>query len=187
MEKHNRSIPSHKSGEIQIKQHEIHALTIETNHGNILIRAVQPCLLLALVGCKPKSSTSAHERFTSEARGDQRYPARSSSPPPVIDFSTCGLHDEEDLPRLTPVSTRASSTFRAKISRSNSSERQAKISPAVDEAIDLDGDLEQNLEQESQAQYADLLYLQRDKLDELADWLAARLEEKDFRMKEDGA
>jgi hypothetical protein len=184
-EQHNRNIPSHKTGNIHINDNELFALTIQTDSGNVLIRAVQPCLLLVLVGCKPKSTRSKPEQFTSEAKGDARYPAILDAPPPVIDFSA-NIFDDDDDEELSPTTlsaTRASSTYKAK--SSNSSDHQGQRSPTDENEEDLDANLDDKEAEEQQS--ADLLYLQRDKLDAMADWLAARLSEKEFRMKEDNS
>jgi hypothetical protein len=185
MEKYNRNVPSHKTGETNIKDHELYALVIETDSGNVLIRAVQPCLLLVLVGCKPKSPRSLPEKFTSETKGDERYPPISNTPPPVIDFSSNVFDDEEELSPRTPLSTRASSTFKAKIGSSSNSHLEGPHSPEDPEVVEIDATLDDKESDEQQT--ADLIYLQRDKLDAMADWLAARLSEKDFRMKEDNS
>jgi hypothetical protein len=52
----------------------LETLTIEFDHVNIIARAVQPRLLLVLVGGAAPNTQSAQFKITSEKRGDSRYP-----------------------------------------------------------------------------------------------------------------
>lgn len=55
------------------KHPDLETLTIETSHSNIIARAIQPALLLVLVGGVPPARNSVF-RITPEARGEARYP-----------------------------------------------------------------------------------------------------------------
>ena len=68
----------------------LETLTIESTTSNIIIRAIQPRLLLALVGGVPPSRSSQCFTITPEARGDSRYPPATSSPSPSDEDSHSG-------------------------------------------------------------------------------------------------
>lgn len=53
---------------------QLETLTIEAEHNNIIVRAVQPTLLLVLVGCIPPKKRGREFKITPEAEGDPRYP-----------------------------------------------------------------------------------------------------------------
>ena len=58
-----------------LKNPHLHTLTVETPHSNIIVRAIQPSLLLALVGTVPPSRAREELfRITPEADGEARYP-----------------------------------------------------------------------------------------------------------------
>ncbi|KAJ4299016.1 hypothetical protein N0V90_004260 [Kalmusia sp. IMI 367209] len=56
----------------------LETLTIETANNNIIARAIQPSLLLVLVGGVPPSRKEVF-KITPEARGDARYPPFDAS------------------------------------------------------------------------------------------------------------
>jgi hypothetical protein len=56
----------------------LETLTVENAKSNIIIRAVQPRLLLVLVGGSPPRRTSDFFKITAEARGDSRYPPETA-------------------------------------------------------------------------------------------------------------
>jgi hypothetical protein len=58
----------------------LETLTIENPTSNIIIRAVQPRLLLVLVGGSPPRRATDFFRITPEARGDPRYPEDVPTP-----------------------------------------------------------------------------------------------------------
>jgi hypothetical protein len=68
----------------------LETLTIESAKSNIIIRAVQPRLLLVLVGGAPPRRTSEYFKTTAEARGDPRYPPSAAT---SNDSLTGGAHD----------------------------------------------------------------------------------------------
>lgn len=63
----------------------LETLTIETANNNIIVRAIQPSLLLVLVGAVPPSRKDKQDVFkiSPEARGEARYP-------PTVDNSEDG-------------------------------------------------------------------------------------------------
>ncbi|KAF2801076.1 hypothetical protein K505DRAFT_331170 [Melanomma pulvis-pyrius CBS 109.77] len=80
--KHSK--PSNQS-EFEESSSILETLTIEFQHNNIIIRAIQPKLLLVLVGGVPPSRRTIF-KVTTEAYGDPRYPPidplESDSAPP---------------------------------------------------------------------------------------------------------
>lgn len=54
-------------------QAQLETLTIETQHNNIIVRAIQPSLLLILVGAVPPFRRAVFQ-ITPEFEGDARYP-----------------------------------------------------------------------------------------------------------------
>lgn len=52
----------------------LETLTIENANSNIIVRAVQPRLLLVLIGGSPPRRKSDFFKITAEAKGDPRYP-----------------------------------------------------------------------------------------------------------------
>jgi hypothetical protein len=52
----------------------LETLTIETQHNNIIVRAIQSSLLLVLVGGVPPLRKKSVFRITPEGKGDARYP-----------------------------------------------------------------------------------------------------------------
>ncbi|KIW04312.1 uncharacterized protein PV09_04605 [Verruconis gallopava] len=63
-----------------IAEGALETLTIENAKSNIIIRAVQPRLLLVLIGGSPPRRPSNFFKLTAEARGDPRYPPELVSP-----------------------------------------------------------------------------------------------------------
>ena len=57
----------------------LETLTIENANSNIIIRAVQPRLLLVLIGGPPPHRPSDFFKVTAEVKGDARYPTESAS------------------------------------------------------------------------------------------------------------
>lgn len=67
-----------------LKPGSLETLTIESEKSNIIVRALQPRLLLVLVGGRPPKRDDDFFKVTPEAVGDARYPPADyiSSPPP---------------------------------------------------------------------------------------------------------
>lgn len=58
-----------------VAQGGLETLTIESAKSNIIVRAVQPRLLLVLVGGSPPQRIAHYFKISPEARGDPRYPS----------------------------------------------------------------------------------------------------------------
>jgi hypothetical protein len=75
-----------------LKPGDLETLTVESETSNIIVRAIQPRLLLVLVGGKPPTYKTDLKFFkiTPETVGDVRYPPADSipSPPPAISSSS---------------------------------------------------------------------------------------------------
>lgn len=66
-----------------LKPGQLETLTIESETSNIIVRAIQPRLLLVLVGNKPpKNDDSKYFKITPETVGDARYPSADYTPSP---------------------------------------------------------------------------------------------------------
>jgi hypothetical protein len=70
----------------------LETLTIESEKSNIIVRAIQPRLLLILVGGRPPNREENFFKITAEALGDARYPPADytpSPPPESASSSSC--------------------------------------------------------------------------------------------------
>lgn len=66
-----------------LRSGELETLTVESETSNIIVRAIQPRLLLILVGGKPpKHEDSKFFKITPETVGDARYPPADHVPSP---------------------------------------------------------------------------------------------------------
>jgi hypothetical protein len=74
-----------------VPEGSLETLTIETAKSNIIIRAVQPRLLLVLVGGPAPRRKSDFFKVTAEAKGDAMYPEAQPSP---IDSEGKSFHEE---------------------------------------------------------------------------------------------
>jgi hypothetical protein len=81
----------------------LETLTIEFDHVNIIARAVQPRLLLVLVGGAAPNTNSTQFKITSEKRGESRYPATPSLSRRAI-FNLSGDDDDDDSRHDSPHS-----------------------------------------------------------------------------------
>lgn len=77
---------------------QLETLTIESETSNIIVRAIQPRLLLVLVGSKPpKHDDSKYFKITPETVGDPRYPSGDYTPsPPSTTRSSSPSSTEND-------------------------------------------------------------------------------------------
>jgi hypothetical protein len=76
---------------------ELDVLTIEMISGNIIIHAVQPHLLLVLVGFNDRKNNKEDfaDRFHPEYKGDERYPLPEDSPSSIAFLSTISQEKSE--------------------------------------------------------------------------------------------
>lgn len=137
----------------------LETLTIETQHNNIIVRALQPKLLLVLVGGVPPSRKASF-KITAEAHGDQRYPASdvpeqppASQPQPGDSSAESSLPSGEDG---APVKQKAASI----LSTMSQRERDIKVGA---------------------------LHIQRKKIDALTDFIRADFDAKGFVMPDDSS
>lgn len=80
---------------------QLETLTIESESSNIIVRAIQPRLLLVLVGIKPpKNNESKYFKITPEAVGDSRYPSADQllSPPPATRSPSPSFVESDSAP-----------------------------------------------------------------------------------------
>jgi hypothetical protein len=73
--------PEIASGDILLEG-DLETLTIESESSNIIVRAIQPRLLLVLVGGRPPTHVDQLFKITPETGGDARYPPADYRPPP---------------------------------------------------------------------------------------------------------
>jgi hypothetical protein len=62
-------------GKLEKGDQGLETLTIEFHKSNIIVRAIQPNLLLVLVGIPPPTRAEDFWKMTAELRGDPRYPS----------------------------------------------------------------------------------------------------------------
>jgi hypothetical protein len=85
------------SGSTEVGEGELLALTIEMQSGNAIVLAIQPRLLLVLVGCNSTANEVGQTRFHAEPKGEARYP-------PLVNYPTA-IHFLTDLePDAAPLS-----------------------------------------------------------------------------------
>jgi len=86
-----------------VAEGEIHALTVEAVTGNILIRAIQPRVLMVMDGIRP---TPPRRRIdiNAELKGQDRYPPTQDLPD-MIDVSAVDLGTEKAYKQALKVAT----------------------------------------------------------------------------------
>jgi hypothetical protein len=185
MSKSNRARPGHENRTGQVSKGELQYLTIETGPGVIIVRAIQPCLLLVLVGRTPLSAgtvdrpASSHtangSTITPEVKGEPRFP-------PILNYGDTINFGADVTPAAGDIiepedgePTEEESSTVAEPSTSVQSQQQ-----------DDDDDLEDAVQEEPvvDASTATVtLHLQRLKLDNMADWLGDKLTNAKFITK----
>ncbi|KAF1953095.1 hypothetical protein CC80DRAFT_494960 [Byssothecium circinans] len=136
----------------------LETLTIETSTSNILIRAIQPSLLLILVGSVPPSHARRNVfKITPEAYGNPRYPPSSLPSPstpasPAQNPASSGGDDSNSAPKKSSASS----------IRSTMSTREKDIKLGA-------------------------LHIQRKKLDALTEYVRRDFEERGFVMPDDSS
>jgi hypothetical protein len=84
-----------------LKPGDLETLTVESEKSNIIVRAIQPRLLLVLVGGKPpKNNSLKFFKITPETVGDTRYPPVDyiPSPPPPESSSSSSSAANDSAP-----------------------------------------------------------------------------------------
>jgi hypothetical protein len=194
MQEHERDTPSYENETSDIAEGEIKALTIEMKSGNIIVRAVQPCLLLVLVGCNdiPHELGDPKNQFHAEAKGDPRYPPLHNNPNQVVFKGPKSLSAEEphgeasgnegaeDDGRMVHSELQQSQVENGNEGHTSHpgtgthSPQNASESPRDDESSTEDSE-----------QAIAIMSLQRSKLDSMVNWLRKQLSDRNFVFRED--
>lgn len=137
---------------------DLETLTIEFQHNNIIIRAIQPKLLLVLVGGVPPSRRTVF-KVTTEAYGDPRYPPIEM---PDSDSAHSNLlQGDSSAESLVPANQDLNlSKKKASSITSNMSQKEKDVKVGV-------------------------LHIQRKKLDALTAFIRADFDSKGFVMPDD--
>ncbi|OCK80925.1 hypothetical protein K432DRAFT_404290 [Lepidopterella palustris CBS 459.81] len=142
----------------------LETLTIEFEHNNIIVRAIQPKLLLILVGGVPPERKASF-KITPEAYGDPRYP--SSEPSVISKSSGTVISSEED----SPAEHRA-------IADSEIAKSIAHRPTSIAES---------HMSQREKDVKAGTLHIQRKKLDAMTDFIRNDFDSKGFVMPDDSS
>jgi hypothetical protein len=138
----------------------LETLTIEFQHNNIIIRAIQPKLLLVLVGGVPPSRRTVF-KVTTEAYGDPRYPSIE-------------VPDSDPVPtNILQGDSSAESSIPANEDRNPSKKKAASITS--------------NMSQKEKDVKVGVLHIQRKKLDALTAFIRADFDSKGFVMPDDSS
>jgi hypothetical protein len=149
--------PKQPGGETQAPPSTLETLTIETQTSNIIIRAIQPSLLLILVGSVPPTrSTHPMFKITPESAADARYPP-----------------DDSELSSKSPQ-------------LSSSSASASASSPATVKKIKTPSILS-NMSTREKDMKLGVLHIQRKKIDALTRFLREDFDKKGFVMPADSA
>jgi hypothetical protein len=139
-------------------QSGLETLTIEFQRNNIIVRAIQPTLLLVLVGGVPPSRKAIF-KITPEAHGDARYPAvdiPDQGPPPTSEPAEGGLSAQPTGDEGSVGKQKASSIT------STMSQREKDMKLGA-------------------------LHIQRKKIDALTDFIRADFDSRGFVMPDDSS
>lgn len=136
----------------------LETLTIEFQHNNIIVRAIQPKLLLVLVGGVPPNRNNIF-KITPEAYGDPRYPSA------------------EPLPEEEQTSVQGDpSTDNQQLIEAESDHLKPKAASICSTMSQRDKDLKLGV-----------LHIQRKKIDALTKFIRADFEAKGFVMPDDSS
>jgi hypothetical protein len=188
MQEHGREATSYENPTGRIEDGEMYGLTIEMRSGTIIARAVQPCLLLILVGHSnnPHNEGDIANRFHVEVKGDSRYPPSQALPDTmsfeesVPDESIGKEQDQGDVPRPNGDQSNGSQA-----SQHSSKPGTGTHSPQSSEQTSIPAQEHDKIQVEDDGQAAAILHIQRLKLDSMVDWLAQQLKKHDFVFTED--
>ena len=153
-----KHIHQSESGEPESR---LETLTIEFQHNNIIIRAIQPKLLLVLVGGVPPSRKALF-KITTEAYGDPRYPPAYSPEPHSTSAKDLPQGDASAEESLPTIEDRSVAKTKAASITSNMSQREKDIKVGI-------------------------LHIQRKKLDALTAFIRADFDSKGFVMPDDSS
>jgi hypothetical protein len=143
------------------KSKGLETLTIEFQHNNIIVRALQPKLLLVLVGGVPPSRRTFF-KITPEAYGSPRYP--------TIDTADTG-----------PSTTNLTSSLNASTHSLSSTADQ--VGTATPKAASIFS----TMSQKEKDVKVGVLHIQRKKIDALTQFIRADFDSKGFMMPDDSS
>jgi hypothetical protein len=136
-------------------------LTIEMISGNIIIHAVQPNLLLVLVGFNDRKNNKEDfaDRFHPEYKGDDKYPSTDDSPSSITFLGTTRDQSETATPKMgsSPIEGLQRTLSHRSIAGSAASKHEHSLA---------------------------ILSFQRTKLDALITWFKQQLDAREFIFKE---
>jgi hypothetical protein len=197
MQEHDRDEPSYENPTGEIQDGEINVLTIEMPSGNIIARAIQPSLILAVVGNVPsRVNPDSRMKFHVEAKGDPRYPILEEIP----EHTLADLYDQpKQLSDRRPVSIEgnepATQTNTQQSEQETHSESQSSKSgtgtqtPIItDEVVDEEEGTVPRTPPTGlspQEKLDIILNFQRIKLDQVVDALQDKFRQHSFVFKED--
>lgn len=194
MQEHGRVEPSYENPTSDIIDGEINALTIEMRSGNIIVRAVQPCLLLVLVGCNhiPHEVGDPRTQFHAEAKGDSRYPALQYNSNQVVFKDLKSLSPNEHLGEALG---NEATEDEGRTTHSNVHQSQAEngdesnkdhLGPYAQSPLQIsESSRNDDSSPDENDQAMAILALQRSKLDSMVGWLQKQLNERNFVFRED--
>ncbi|TKA79534.1 hypothetical protein B0A49_00379 [Cryomyces minteri] len=149
----------------------LETLTIEFDNNNLIVRAIQPKLLLILVGGVPPHRRKDF-KMTPEAHGDARYPsAELPAPMPDADANT----------KTADTTTTATATATAEPHPHRLPKRSRRLNRTNSPASQRGSDLSVH---ERDVKLG-LLHVQRKKLDRLAAYIRAEFADSGFVMPDD--
>jgi len=141
----------------------LETLTIETDKANIIVRAIQPRLLLVLVGGIPPRRKDHSFKVTPETRGSTRYPPTSKLP----------TQPSSDSLRSSPSSNSPSEEHKSPRTASAAASNQQGTAK---ELFKLDEDIKFGL-----------LHIQRKKIDAATEHMRLDFQSKGFVMPNDSS
>lgn len=141
----------------------LETLTIENANSNIIIRAVQPRLLLVLVGGPPPRRPADFFKITSEARGDARYPEESAKSNSESGSIGSGAQDS-----------------------GHTSPPEELLEHAHEEAV-IDEVTPKKFEDLSDRERTKMLSIQRKKIDAATDFMRGDFTSRNFIMPDEGS
>lgn len=142
-------------------QSGLETLTIEIQRNNIIVRAIQPTLLLVLIGGVPPSRKAIF-KITPEAYGDARYPS--------VDIPDQGL-----APTSEP--TEGNSSGDSSLPNDDESSTGKRKAPSITSTMS----------QREKDMKAGALHIQRKKIDALTEFIRADFNSKGFVMPDDSS
>jgi hypothetical protein len=145
----------------------LETLTIEFQNNNIIVRAIQPKLLLVLVGGVPPLR-KANFKITPEAYGGQRYPPTDVPSSPTLEPAAM---DQPAEGELSSGETSTPSGDESAVSNFKKKQKAASIMS--------------NMSQREKDMKIGALHIQRKKIDALTDFIRKDFDERGFVMPDD--